>query len=99
MGDSASTSPVTRLRQPGTLNQPAPPKGRPMSGRVTKINAGQSHGFIRDKEQRDLFFHRSDTAYGTFNELEVGDEVAFELIEDRLSGPRATQVRRSKRTR
>ena len=40
-----------------------------------------------------MFFHRSDTTFGTFNKLTVGDKVAFELIEDRVSGPRATAVR------
>jgi cold shock CspA family protein len=67
-----------------------------MSGKITKINAGQSHGFIRDKEHREVFFHRSDTTFGTFNKLTIGDAVAFELIEDRFSGPRATHVRPDK---
>ena len=82
--------PTTR---PGKPNQPLPPCGRPTSGRVIRIHAGQSHGFIRDVESREVFFHRSDTTFGTFNKLLVGDKVAFELIEDRVSGPRATAVR------
>ena len=60
---------------------------------MIRIHAGQSHGFIRDTESREVFFHRSDTTFGTFNKLTVGDKVAFELIEDRVSGPRATSVR------
>jgi cold shock CspA family protein len=61
-----------------------------------RIHAGQSHGFILDADSREVFFHRSDTSWGTFNTLLVGDTVAFELIEDRVSGPRATAVRRGK---
>jgi len=59
-----------------------------------RIHAGQSHGFILDAESREVFFHRTDTTWGTFNTLLVGDTVAFELIEDRVSGPRATRVRK-----
>ncbi len=80
--------------RPGKPNQPLPPSGRPTSGHVIRIHAGQSHGFIRAVDSREVFFHRSDTTFGTFNKLLVGDKVAFELIEDRVSGPRATGVRR-----
>lgn len=64
-----------------------------------RINAGQSHGFILDAESREVFFHRTDTTWGTFNTLLVGDTVAFELIEDRVSGPRATRVRKGNSAR
>jgi cold shock CspA family protein len=94
----SSTRPtVTRL--PGKPNQPLPPTGRPARGKIARINAGQSHGFIRDEDHREVFFHRSDTTFGTFNTLLVGDAVAFELIEDRCSGPRATRVRRGTSSR
>ena len=92
-GDHVSERPaVTRL--PGKPNQPLPPTGRPACGEIVRIHSGQSHGFIRDEDSREVFFHRTDTAWGTFNQLLVGDKVAFELIEDRCSGPRATRVRR-----
>ena len=85
--------------RPGKPNQPIPPAGRPASGRIVRIHSGQSHGFIRDAESREVFFHRNDTMVGTFNKLIVGDQVAFELIEDRVSGPRATGVRLGGRSR
>jgi cold shock CspA family protein len=94
----SSTRPtVTRL--PGKPNQPLPPTGRPAHGVIARINAGQSHGFIRDDDHREVFFHRSDTTFGTFNTLTVGDKVIYELIEDRCSGPRATGVRRAPSSR
>jgi cold shock CspA family protein len=97
-GDHVSERPaVTRL--PGKPNQPLPPTGRPARGEIVRIHSGQSHGFIRDEDRREVFFHRTDTAWGTFNQLLVGDTVAFELIEDRCSGPRATRVRRGDVTR
>ena len=97
-GDHVSERPaVTRL--PGKPNQPLPPTGRPARGQIVRIHSGQSHGFIRDEDSREVFFHRTDTAWGTFNQLLVGDTVAFELIEDRCSGPRATRVRRGTTSR
>jgi cold shock CspA family protein len=92
------TRPITTPR-PGKPNQPLPPTGRPTHGQIVRINAGQSHGFILDAESREVFFHRTDTAWGTFNTLLVGDTVAFELIEDRVSGPRATRVRKGNSAR
>ena len=97
-GDHVSERPaVTRL--PGKPNQPLPPTGRPARGQIVRIHSGQSHGFIRDEDSREVFFHRTDTAWGTFNQLLVGDTVAFELIEDRCSGPRAARVRRGDTSR
>jgi cold shock CspA family protein len=97
-GDHVSERPaVTRL--PGKPNQPLPPTGRPARGQIVRIHSGQSHGFIRDEDSREVFFHRTDTAWGTFNQLLVGDTVAFELIEDRCSGPRAARVRRGETSR
>ena len=87
------TTPKATVRS-GRPNQPLPPSGRQTSGRIVRIHAGQSHGFILDSDSREVFFHRSDTGWGIFNTLLVGDMVAFELIEDRVSGPRATAVRR-----
>jgi cold shock CspA family protein len=92
-GDHVSERPLA-TRLPGKLNQPLPPTGRPACGQIVRIHSGQSHGFIRADDSREVFFHRTDTAWGTFNQLLVGDKVAFELIEDRCSGPRATRVRR-----
>jgi cold shock CspA family protein len=77
----------------GRPNQPLPMSGQPTRGRIVKIHAGQSNGYIRSDDNRDVFFHRADTTWGTFNNLAIGDAVAFELIEDRVSGPRATRVR------
>jgi len=65
-----------------------------MTGRIVRIMRGQGQGFIRDEGGRDVFFDRRDLVDVGFNELEVGDSVAFELIEDRFSGPRGLHVRK-----
>jgi cold shock CspA family protein len=59
---------------------------------------GQSHGFIRLADDREIFFHRSDVCEGTsFNALVVGESVTFELHEDIISGARALRVKRRRR--
>ena len=71
------------------------PRGRPTTGRIAKIMIGQGHGFIRLRDAREIFFHRGDLREGTaFNDLQIGDTVTFELIEDSVSGARALRVQR-----
>jgi cold shock CspA family protein len=75
---------------------PRPPErhGVASRGRIVKLFTGQSHGFIRIRDGREVFFHRGDVEEGTsFNDLAVGDAVAFELLEDAVSGARAVRVR------
>jgi cold shock CspA family protein len=71
------------------------PRGTPGTGRIAKIMVGQGHGFIRLRDNREVFFHRGDLCEGTsFNDLQVGETVTFELFEDSVSGARALRVRR-----
>ena len=72
---------------------PAPSGGTRTNGTIAKLVIGQSYGFIRLRDRREVFFHRSDMLEGTpFNSLQVGDAVVFELIVDAISGPRAIRV-------
>jgi cold shock CspA family protein len=72
-----------------------PERGRPRTGDVLRIVRGQGQGYIRvTGDDRDVFFDRRDLIDVGFNDLAVGDSVAFELIDDRFSGPRAVLVRR-----
>ena len=72
------------------------PRGRPSTGRIARLLFGQCHGFIR-LDDREIFFHRADLRDGTvFNDLQVGEAVAFELLEDAVSGARALRIRRQK---
>jgi cold shock CspA family protein len=65
-----------------------------MTGMVDRIVRGQSYGFIRTTEDREVFFHRSDVTHSSFNDLATGDSVTFRLTDDITSGPRATHVRK-----
>jgi hypothetical protein len=60
---------------------------------------GQGHGYIR-VSSREVYFHRADLQEGTsFNDLQIGDTVKFELLEDAVSGARALRVVKSRRSK
>jgi cold shock CspA family protein len=74
---------------------PAERRGTPSVGRIITLFVGQGYGFIRLANRREIFFHRSDLREGvSFNGFAIGDAVTFELLEDRISGPRALLVER-----
>lgn len=78
--------------------RPSDPRGRAATGHIGSILVGQGHGQIRLADGRTAFFHRADLHEGTaFNTLAIGDAVLFELLDDRISGPRAVRVRRRTR--
>lgn len=65
-----------------------------MKGTV-KTKTDRGFGFIsRDGEQKDLFFHSKDLVGMTFDEIQVGDVVMFEIV-DGPKGPSAKNVRRA----
>lgn len=66
-----------------------------MTGTV-KTKTIKGFGFIaRDGETKDLFFHSNDLSGITFDQLEVGAKVEFE-IEEGPKGPAAKNVRLAK---
>jgi cold shock CspA family protein len=65
------------------------------TGRIVRLFVGQGYGFIRRMTDDEVYFHRSDVNEGTsINDLAIGDLVAFERLDDRISGARALRVRR-----
>lgn len=89
-----------RVTKPAGRPLPFSPRGKAATGRIAKILVGQAHGFIRLRDNREVFFHRGDLAEGTaFNDLQIGDAVTFELLEDAVSGARGLRVRQQKRHR
>ena len=87
-------------KRSGKPSRPNDPRGKPTTGRITKIMVGQGHGFICLRDSREIYFHRGDLQEGAaFNDLQVGDMVTFELLEDSVSGARALRVTREKRRR
>jgi CspA family cold shock protein len=65
-----------------------------MTGTVkTKVDKG--FGFIsREGEAKDLFFHSNDLKGITFDEIQVGDAVTFEIVNGD-KGPSAKNVARA----
>ncbi len=63
-----------------------------MNGTV-KTKTDKGFGFIsREGETKDLFFHSSDLSDVTFDELEIGAAVTFDVV-DGDKGPRAENVK------
>jgi|SRR6478609_5429918 len=68
-------------------------RGHEMTGRISELSRGRSCGVIRSSDGRNVFFHGRDLEGAKYNDVEVGGAVTFELIDDRVSGPRAQRVR------
>jgi CspA family cold shock protein len=65
-----------------------------MTGTI-KTLTDKGFGFIaREGEVKDLFFHSKELVGVTFDELQVGDTVTFEVIQTE-KGPAATKVSRA----
>ena len=65
-----------------------------MTGTIKTLTL-KGFGFIsREGETKDLFFHSKELNGVTFDELKVGDEVTFEVINGE-KGPAATNVSRA----
>lgn len=65
-----------------------------MTGTI-KTKTDRGFGFIsRDGEPKDLFFHSKDLSGVTFDELQVGDVVNFEVVsgEKGLSAKNVTRA-------
>jgi len=63
-----------------------------MEGTIKKLVSDRGFGFISTGQGKDVFFHGSGLVDATFDELEVGQTVSFE-VEDSPRGARAKNVR------
>ena len=64
-----------------------------MTGTI-KTLLDKGFGFIsREGEEKDLFFHSNELKGVSFDDLKVGDQVTFEVV-DGQKGPAATNVAR-----
>jgi len=65
-----------------------------MTGVVKKKIADKGFGFIAvEGQEKDLFFHSKSLVGVTFDELQEGDKVSFE-VEESPKGPNAVNVQR-----
>ena len=65
-----------------------------MTGTIKTLTP-RGFGFIaREGETKDLFFHSKDLSGVTYDELQVGDSVNFDVV-DGDKGPSAKNVQRA----
>jgi len=65
--------------------------GKPAQGRIKLLVRSQSSGII-SAARGDVFFHKADVI-GSYWDMQEGDRVVFELLDDAISGPRGQRVR------
>ncbi|MEK7575810.1 MAG: cold shock domain-containing protein [Patescibacteria group bacterium] len=66
-----------------------------MNGTIKTLLMEKGFGFIsREGETKDLFFHSKELSGVAFDELKVGDNVTFEVVQSD-KGPAATNVARA----
>jgi len=65
-----------------------------MQGTIKRVVRDRGFGFIRSSDGQEVFFHRSGLQQITFEGLQEGTNVEFE-VERGEKGPRATNVRPS----
>lgn len=63
----------------------------PPQGRISALIPEQDYGKIETIDGREVYFHRNSVLNGSFENLEVGNEVRF-LEEDGEQGPQASTV-------
>ena len=63
-----------------------------MRGKVKFLKKEKGFGFVTIEGEPELFFHFSDfTTKGTYDELEIGDEIEFK-VGDGEKGKKAVQI-------
>lgn len=62
---------------------------------IIKKKTDKGFGFITvEGQDKDLFFHSNSLVGVTFNEIQEGDKVTFDM-EDSAKGPNAANVKRA----
>lgn len=84
------------MRAKKTLGSSKPVYAGPvMRGRIKLLVRGQGSGII-SASRGNVFFHKSEVE-GRYWDLNIGDRVVFELLDDPISGPRGQRVRAADR--
>ncbi len=64
-----------------------------MKGKVISFNKNKGYGFISTSEGQDVFFHYSQLVMEGFKDIDVDQEVEFD-IEESERGLRATNIKK-----
>ena len=62
-------------------------------GTIKNLVTDRGFGFIESEEGKDLFFHSNEMEGVEYSSLTKGQEVEFEMAQDRQGRPNAVKVR------
>ena len=62
-------------------------------GTIKRLNADRGFGFIQTAEGGDMFFHRNELQGVDYSSLREGQQVEFEVGQDRNGRPQAVSMR------
>ena len=62
-----------------------------LKGTITQL-VDRGFGFIKTEDGKELFFHRSEIVGGEFSRLRAGQEVEFEMGQDKKGRSAAVKV-------
>jgi cold shock CspA family protein len=63
-----------------------------MKGAITQLVTDRGFGFIKTEDGKELFFHRNETVGVEFSRLRIGQEVTFEMGQDKKGRSQAVKV-------
>jgi len=61
-------------------------------GTIRRLITGRGFGFIKTEQEEDVFFHRNELQEAEFSSLKEGQEVEFEVGQERTGRPEAVKV-------
>jgi len=62
-------------------------------GTIRRLITDRGFGFIKTEQEEDVFFHRNELQEAEFSSLKEGQEVEFEVGQERTGRPEAVKVR------
>lgn len=66
----------------------------PLHGSVLKLFPDDGYGFIKAADGREIYFHENSVVDGSYDQLQVGDEVRLVVVYDESpEGPQASTVK------
>ncbi|CAI2616749.1 Cold shock protein 2 [Apilactobacillus kunkeei] len=63
-----------------------------IKGKVNNFNPDHDFGFLKGEDKKKVFFHGSAVENKTRNEIEIGQQVEYQIAQG-MKGPQAVKIR------